>query len=146
MMIQRWLRFLRPPRAARGIAVMARAGIEPDPEQLRELLARCEALRRFSSDQGIELTDDARSLDELDGHLDTWVSDPEIAAVLGDEVACYLGSVIVREIEGAHWRSWPNGQPVVRLADGRAVDVVALAARRLSGGPSLGTVFRAAQS
>jgi hypothetical protein len=39
--------------------------------------------------------------------------------------------VIVSTIHAAHWRLWPNGHPVVRLASGRDLDVIALANDRL---------------
>jgi Family of unknown function (DUF6278) len=54
----------------------------------------------------------------------------------------FLGTVIVCTIHGAHWRLWPNGHPVVRLASGRDLDVIALADSRLhSGQPYLADIY-----
>jgi hypothetical protein len=54
------------------------------------------------------------------------------------DAGLFLGTVIVSAIRGAHWRLWPNGHPVVRLASGRDLDVIALANDRLrSGQPRL---------
>lgn len=54
----------------------------------------------------------------------------------------FLGTVIVSAIHGAHWRLWPNGHPVVRLASGRDLDVIALANERLrSGQPRLAEMY-----
>lgn len=114
----------------------------PNPEQLRQLLSRCEQLRAYGRSHGLELDDDPASLGLLDERLDEWKLDPEIAASLGNEVALYLGSVIVGHVPDVEWRPWPNGQPVVRLADGREIDVVSVASERLhGGGPSLVFVY-----
>jgi uncharacterized protein DUF6278 len=50
--------------------------------------------------------------------------------------------VIVSTIHGAHWRLWPNGHPVVPLASGRNLDVIALGHDRVdSGQPRLADVY-----
>ncbi|TWP33981.1 DUF6278 family protein [Leekyejoonella antrihumi] len=55
----------------------------------------------------------------------------------------YLGSVIVAAAPGATWTVWPNGHPVVSLASGRDIEVVAVASQRVaSGAPSLRGVPR----
>jgi hypothetical protein len=61
-------------------------------------------------------------------------------------VGLFLGSVLVATVSGARWHLWPNKHPVVRLADGRDYDVVALVDDRLrTGTPTLPTVLAAAR-
>ena len=47
------------------------------------------------------------------------------------ELGLYLGTVIVGTVPGASWLAWPNGHPVVDLAAGKPIDVVAMAERCL---------------
>jgi hypothetical protein len=65
----------------------------------------------------------------------------QIGAALA-EAGLFLGSVIVATVTGAHWRLWPNGHPVVRLASGRDLDVTAMASERVSkGAPRLADIY-----
>ena len=65
--------------------------------------------------------------------------------MLGNELGTYLGSVIVACVPDAVWTVWPNGHPVVTVAGGREIDVVALASERtVSGEPSLVSVLETA--
>jgi hypothetical protein len=67
---------------------------------------------------------------------------PRTQARARAQCGLFLGTVIVSTIHGAHWRLWPNGHPVVRLASGRDLDVIALANDRLrSGQPRLAAVY-----
>jgi hypothetical protein len=50
-------------------------------------------------------------------------------------------------VAGARWHVWPNGHPVIQLADGRESDVVALVAERLrTGRPTLPQVLSDARA
>jgi Family of unknown function (DUF6278) len=71
---------------ARGVAVMSGGGVS-DPEQLQAQLSRCEHLRRLARERGVELTDDAASIDQLDSRLGAWKDDPDIGPALANEVA-----------------------------------------------------------
>ena len=55
--------------------------------------------------------------------------------------------MIVATVAGAHWRLWPNGHPVVRLASGRDLDVAAMASERVSKGvPRLADIYADAEA
>lgn len=112
------------------------------PVQLLDLLGRCEALRAWASERNIVLDDGPDSLAVLDHQVEAWRSDPCIGPILGNELGCYLGTVIVKHVRGAAWRVWPNGHPVVRLSSGRDRDVIALAAHQvLSHQGSLSSIY-----
>ncbi|MFK8850160.1 DUF6278 family protein [Streptomyces sp. Ac-502] len=96
-----------------------------DPEGAAMLLAECELLRAQAQTEGVELDDSVRSLEALDQLRPAWRDDPEVVTWLGNDAGCYLGTVLVRTVPGAAWKVWPGGEPVVRLASGREVDVVA---------------------
>lgn len=99
-------------------------------------------LRAWAGERGILLDDGPDSLAALDAEFDAWDDDARIGSPLGNEVGCYLGTVIVRHVPGAVWSVWPNGHPVVRLQSGRDVDVIAKAGNRLSSGKgSLMSIF-----
>ncbi|MFI7383715.1 DUF6278 family protein [Streptomyces sp. NPDC049813] len=89
-----------------------------------ELLAECELLRAQAEQSGVELDDSVRSLAALDQLVPRWREDEEALLWLGNDAGLYLGTVLVRRVPGAAWVVWPNGQPVVRLASGREIDVV----------------------
>jgi hypothetical protein len=117
----------------------------PDPEQLRDLLGRCESLQEWARLQGFGLDpvpEDLAVLDEaIDGVIQEHGRHTRMDAVESD-AGQFLGTVIVSTIYGAHWRLWPNGYPVVRLASGRDLDVIALARDQLhSGQPHLADVY-----
>jgi hypothetical protein len=77
-------------------------------------------------------------LNVVDDLLDEWAGDTEIGPQLGNEVGLFFGSVVVNSVPGARWHVWPNGHPVIRLATGRELDVIALVGQRLhAGGPTL---------
>jgi Family of unknown function (DUF6278) len=121
----------------------------PDPEQLEELLGRCDELRAFARAHGFELDGSPEDLALLDQAIDEATGQatselsgpPRIDAVL-TQAGLFLGSVIVATVAGAHWRLWPNGHPVVYLASGRDLDVAATASDRVSkGAPRLADVY-----
>lgn len=95
-----------------------------DPDGVAQLLSECELLRVHAERSGVELDDTAESLAALDQLLPRWREDPEVSPWLGTDAGLYLGTVIVRTVPGAAWALWPDGQPVVRLPSGRAVDVL----------------------
>jgi Family of unknown function (DUF6278) len=96
-----------------------------DPEGVAELLSECELLRVQAADAGLELDGSVASLDALDQLTPRWRDAPEAFAGLGNDAGLYLGTVILRTVPGARWQVWPDGRPMVRLASGREIDVVA---------------------
>ncbi|MDR3082739.1 MAG: DUF6278 family protein [Streptomyces sp.] len=109
--------------AAIGVAVVSDG--DADTAGVTGLLAECELRRSQAEQAGIELDDSASSLTALDQLLPRWRDDMEVLPWLGNDAGLYLGTVIVRTVPGAVWEIWPNGHPVVRLASGREIDVVA---------------------
>ncbi|PJE93749.1 hypothetical protein CUT44_31530 [Streptomyces carminius] len=125
---------------SRGVAVMTGGG--HDNEGVSELLSECELLRGQAGSAGIELDDTAASLAAIDQLLPRWRDDSETQQWLGNDAGLYLGTVIVRTVPGAAWQVWPNGRPVVRLASGREIDVVAAGHDwALSGSPELSQLY-----
>lgn len=102
----------------------AEAALAADPEGVAGLLSECELLRSLAAQEGVQLDDSVRSLEDLDQLLPRWRDDEEILPWLGNDAGLYLGTVIVRTVPGAAWQVWPGGRPVVRLASGREFDVV----------------------
>ena len=96
-----------------------------DPEGIAELLSECELLRSQASQEGVQLDDTAASLEALDQLVPRWRDDEEVLPWLGNDAGLYLGTVIVRTVSGAAWEIRSDGQPVIRLASGREIDVVA---------------------
>jgi len=123
-----------------GVAVFSDG--EHDHEGVAELLSECELLRSQAHQAGVELDDSAASLEALDQLVPRWRDDEEILPWLGNDAGLYLGTVIVRTVPGAVWDIWPNGQPVVRLASGREIDVVAAGHTwASSGAPELSQLY-----
>ncbi|GGX94615.1 DUF6278 family protein [Streptomyces minutiscleroticus] len=113
-----------------------------DPEGVAELLSECELLRSQAHLAGVELDNSTTSLEELDQLLPRWRDDEDTLAWLGNDAGLYLGTVIVRTVPGAVWQVWPSGRPVVRMASGREVDVVASGHEwAASGVPELSQVY-----
>lgn len=113
-----------------------------DPAGLAELLAECELLRVRAGSNGLELDDTPQSLTALDQLPPRWRDDPEEVPWLGNDAGLYLGTVVVRTVPGARWDIWPSGQPVVRLASGREIDVVAAGLDwAIHGSPELSQVY-----
>jgi uncharacterized protein DUF6278 len=146
----RWRRWIPGPRhgLARRVAVYGVPG-RPDPEQLGELLGRCDQLRAFARAHGFELDGSPEDLGPLDQAIDEATDQgtgelggpSRIGAAL-TEAGLFLGSVIVATVAGARWRLWPNGHPVVHLAPGRDLDVAAVASDRVNrGAPRLADVY-----
>ncbi|WP_405626624.1 DUF6278 family protein [Streptomyces sp. NBC_00016] len=100
------------------------AVLAEDPEGIAELLSECELLRSQVARQGIGLDDTAASLEALDQLPPRWREDEETLPWFGHDAGLYLGTVVVRTVPGSVWVIWPGGEPVVRLASGREVDVV----------------------
>jgi hypothetical protein len=114
----------------------------PDPEGIAALLSECELLRSQASEAGVRLDDTAASLEALDQLLPRWRDDEETLPWLGNDAGLYLGTVIVKTVPGAAWDLWPDGQPVVRLASGREVDVVTAGRAWAAGGvPELSQLY-----
>lgn len=109
--------------SAFGVAVFAEG--DGGAEGVAELLSECELLRSQAQRAGVELDDSVASLEALDQLVPRWREDAESLPWLGNDAGLYLGTVLVRQVPGASWVIWPNGQPVVRLGSGREVDVVA---------------------
>ncbi|MFC5719238.1 DUF6278 family protein [Streptomyces gamaensis] len=107
---------------ARGAAPAE--AVDRDPEGLAELLSECELLRTHAQSAGVALDDTPSSLEELDQLQPGWREDPELVPWLGNDAGLYLGTVVVRTVPGAGWWIRPDGQPVVRLGNGREIDVV----------------------
>lgn len=132
---QRWRRWLPGPKhgLARGSVVYGHP-MPPGPEVLRDLLGRCDRLQNWARLQGFGLEPVPEDLALLDEAIDRIIQEPgrhtRMSAV-ESEAGQFLGTVIVSTIDGAHWRLWPNGHPVVRLASGRDLDVIALAHDRV---------------
>ena len=97
-----------------------------DPGSLGEMLSECGLLRERALDAGLRLDDSAASLQALDQLVPDWRDAPETSEWLGNDAGLYLGTVIVRTVEGASWELLADGSPVVVLANGRRIDVVAV--------------------
>jgi Family of unknown function (DUF6278) len=95
-----------------------------DPEAVAALLSECELLRSQAVQAGVRLDDTPASLEALDQLVPRWRDDAELLPWLGNDAGLYLGTVVVRTVPGAAWRIRPDGEPVVRLASGREVEVV----------------------
>ncbi|WP_225827517.1 DUF6278 family protein [Streptomyces naphthomycinicus] len=109
-----------PPARAR-----AGGGKPPaDPDAVAELLSECELLRSQAARAGVRLDHTPASLEALDQMVPRWRDDPETLPWLGHDAGLYLGTVVVRTVPGAVWQIRSAGEPVVRLASGRAVEVV----------------------
>ncbi|AYV30681.1 hypothetical protein HET69_17160 [Streptomyces sp. CJ_13] len=117
--LDHWLNRRQPERGA-GLA----AALVVDPEGINELFSECELLRSQARAAGLELDGSPDSLEALDQLMPRWRRDPEAVPWLGNDAGFYLGTVIIRTIPGTAWQVWPNGQPVIRLASGRELNVV----------------------
>ncbi|MFL4951525.1 DUF6278 family protein [Streptomyces sp. MMS24-I31] len=128
-----------------GVAVFSEAGEGRAGEGragLAELLSECELLRSQASEAGLRLDDSAASLEALDQLLPRWRDDAETLPWLGNDAGLYLGSVVIRTVPGAGWEIRPTGQPVVRLASGREIDVVTAGHEWATGGvPELSQLY-----
>ncbi|MEV5505697.1 DUF6278 family protein [Streptomyces orinoci] len=96
-----------------------------DAQGLAGLLSECELLRAQAESVGVVLDDSPSSLEALDQLQPRWREDEELQSWLGNDAGLYLGTVVVRRVAGAAWQLWPDGQPFVRLANGRELDVAA---------------------
>ncbi|AOR31216.1 hypothetical protein BFF78_09285 [Streptomyces fodineus] len=94
-----------------------------DPEAVAALLSECELLRSQAARAGVRLDDTPASLEALDQLVPRWRDDAETLPWLGNDAGLYLGTVVVRTVPGAAWHIRPDGEPVVRLASGREVEV-----------------------
>ncbi|MFE4671372.1 DUF6278 family protein [Streptomyces sp. NPDC056721] len=126
--------------SAFGVAVFTEG--DGGAEGVTELLSECELLRSQAHEAGVELDDTVASLEALDQLVPRWREDEEALPWLGNDAGLYLGTVLVRQVPGAMWVIWPNGQPVVRLRSGREVDVVAAGHEwATSGAPELSQFY-----
>ena len=110
--------------AAENTGVRYGAGTD-QPGSLGEMLSECGLLRERALDAGLRLDDSSASLRALDQLLPDWRDDPDTSAWLGHDAGLYLGTVIVRSVPGASWEQLRDGSPIVVLANGREIDVVA---------------------
>jgi len=113
------------------------------PDQL-EVLGRCERLHSWARMRGFVLSGIPEDLELLDQAIDDRsVGEFNAPGALPEgEVGLFLGAVIIASLAGARWCLWPNGHPVIRLASGRDLDVVAMGSARLSkGAPRLIDAF-----
>lgn len=118
------------------------AAVEADPEGVAELFAECELLRARAAQCGLELDDTPASLSALDQLPPIWRDDPEELPWVGNDAGLYLGTVLVRTVSGAAWDILAGGRPVVRLASGREIDVVAAGLDwAMSGSPELSEMY-----
>jgi uncharacterized protein DUF6278 len=136
-----WRRWMPGPKrgVARGVVVYGHPHV-PDPDHLHELLGRCEQLRRWARMHGLVLSGIPEDLELLDQVIDEL--SPMEPSAQGNEAGLFLGTVILASVAGTRWRVWPNAHPVIRLASGRELDVVAMGNDRVrKGTPRLITVF-----
>jgi hypothetical protein len=133
---------------ARGTAVFGSRNVR-NTNQPRDLHLSCDRLRAWSSDHDVALDDSPESLVLLDQHLDAWDADVthHDKVDLINEVAIYVGTVIIKHVPGTHWKVWPNGHPVIQLPIGKTLDMTRMTGDRLShAGPTLETMFSMARS
>ncbi|MFF5899191.1 DUF6278 family protein [Streptomyces argenteolus] len=118
------------------------AAVETDPDGVAELFAECELLRARAAQGGLELDDSPASLTALDQLPPVWRDDPEELPWVGNDAGLYLGTVLVRTVPNAAWDILAGGQPVVRLASGREIDVVTAGLDwAMSGSPELSEMY-----
>ncbi len=135
-------RHRRKHGTARGVAVFGTSGFADDSQGLTDLLGRHERLIGWMRAAGLELEVSAAGLQTVDAMVETWRDDPSVAPGLTNDVGIFLGDVMVHEISGARWHVWPNGHPVIRLADGKEIDVTAQTSTRVrKGRPHLNAIL-----
>ncbi|MDO0924952.1 DUF6278 family protein [Streptomyces sp. TG1A-8] len=118
------------------------AALPADPEGIAALLSECELLRSQAARSGVRLDDTPASLEALDQLVPRWRDDAETLPRLGNDAGLYLGTVVVRTVAGAAWRIRSDGEPVVRLASGREVEVVVSGREwAVSGAPELSQLY-----
>ncbi|KUN03523.1 hypothetical protein AQI95_23840 [Streptomyces yokosukanensis] len=118
------------------------AGVPSDPESVAALLSECELLRAQATQEGVRLDDTPASLEALDQLVPRWRDDAETLPWLGNDAGLYLGTVVVRTVPGAAWRIRPDGEPVIRLASGREVEVTGAGQDwAASGAPELSQLY-----
>ena len=100
------------------------AALPTDPEGIAALLSECELLRSQATQAGVLLDDTPASLEALDQLVPRWREDTELVPWLGNDAGLYLGTVVVRTVPGAVWEIRSDGEPVLKLASGRVVEVV----------------------
>jgi hypothetical protein len=122
----------------------------PGSGVLSDLLGRCDTLQGWARLQGFGLEPIPEDLALLDEAIDRVIHETgrhTSMSAVESEAGQFLGTVIVSTIDGAQWRLWPNGHPVVRLACGRDLDVIALSHDRVARGqPRLSDVYADAAS
>ncbi|MFI6637969.1 DUF6278 family protein [Streptomyces sp. NPDC050504] len=118
------------------------AAVKDNPEGLAELLSEYELLRVRAGQYGLQLDDTPESLEALDQLPPRWRDDPEELPELGKDAGLYLGTVIVRTVEGAHWSIGDDDSPIVRLASGQEIDAVHTGQEwATTGAPELSQVY-----
>ena len=144
-MAELWQRLLRRgPKygVARSVAVFG----PPGDKVVTDGLGPSAQFQAWAAGRGLAVTPVPDVLPAVEAHLNEWAGST-MGPALGNEVGLLLGAVMVENVPGASWVVWPNGHPVVRLATGRDVDVVAEVGLRLAGsGPGLVTLYERAAS
>ncbi len=118
--VEKWLKRNDGPQHA----VAVPETMAGDQEGITALLAECDLLRDQAAWAGVELDDSADSLAGLDQLMPRWRTDPGRLTWLGNDAGLYLGTVIVRTVQGAAWHVTEDGRAVIRLESGRELDVV----------------------
>ncbi|RKE21412.1 hypothetical protein BX266_4801 [Streptomyces sp. TLI_171] len=112
---------------------------------MAEMYAECGLLRELADSSGVRLDDTVDSLTALDQLLPGWRDDPQVSQWLGTDAGLYLGTVIRRQVAGAHWQLAADGRPLMVLATGFELDVTALGhGWAEQGAPQLAAVYLAA--
>lgn len=93
-----------------------------------------ERLAGWLSEAGQTFRYDANGLASVEASIDSWNGNSDIAPMLANEVGTFLGTVLVKVVDGASWHVWSNGHPVVRVIPKRDIDVVDLAEIRINSG------------
>jgi hypothetical protein len=143
---QQWRRWLPGPKhgLARGALVYGTSR-HPGPEQLHALLGQYKSLQEWARLHGFDLDPVPENLAVLDAAIERFIEEDgrnTQMSAMESGAGRFLGTLIVCTIHGTHWRLWPNGHPVVRLASGRDLDVIALTDSRLrSGQPYLADIY-----
>ena len=138
----------RPARPGRkrgpaiGLAVFGSAGFADNTQQARRHARPPRTAQRLDDRCGPRLGGVRCWPADRRRHDRPLADDPTIAPGLTNEVGIFLGDVVLHEISNARWHVWPNGHPVIRLGNGRELDVTALTRTRVrKGRPHLNTIL-----
>lgn len=116
VMRPRWPWRRGPKRGiAQGVAMLSEPGWDraENAEELAASLGRQDELEGWLAQRGDALTDSPEDLAIVDSAIDGWTKHPTIGPALGNVVGLFLGSVLVRHVDGAVARlaERPSGRP-----------------------------------